>query len=96
MLYVIETNDKPDGFDLRLKTRPAHMEFLKSLGDGLVLAGPFQDEQGRSNGSLVVIRAENQAQAETIAARDPYAIAGLFASTSVRPWVWSINKPERV
>ena len=31
--------------------------------------------------------------AERIAAADPYARAGLFASVEIRPWIWVFNKP---
>ncbi|MBU1174185.1 MAG: YciI family protein [Alphaproteobacteria bacterium] len=93
-LYVIDCTDKPDAFALRQQTRPDHLSFLAGLGEALVLAGPFQDDQGRSIGSLVIVRAETRQAAEAIARRDPYARAGLFASSSVRSWVWALNKPE--
>ena len=93
-LYVIECADKPDGFELRQKVRPEHLSFLAGLGDQLVLAGPFQDEEGRSIGSLVIVKTDSRQDAEAIAARDPYRQAGLFAASSVRPWVWALNKPE--
>lgn len=94
MLFVIDAKDKPDSFDLRLSTRPDHLDYLKSLGDRLVAAGPFQDEQGRSIGSMVIVSAESSYDAEQIAAQDPYAQAGLFAEVSVRPWVWALKAPE--
>lgn len=95
-LFVIEAKDKPDAFALRQATRPDHLAFLSGLGDALVLAGPFQDDEGRANGSMVVIKAETKAEAEAIAARDPYAEAGLFADVSIRAWVWALNKPEHI
>lgn len=94
MLFVIEARDKPDGLPVRQATRPAHLDFLKGLGDALVLAGPFQDENGNPVGSLVIVKAASQRDAEAIAAQDPYVGAGLFESASVRPWVWAVNKPE--
>ena len=93
-LYVIEGTDKPQGFDLRQEVRPEHLSFLAGLGEQLVLAGPFQDDEGRSIGSMVIVKTETKAEAETIAARDPYARAGLFVASSVRPWVWALKKPE--
>jgi uncharacterized protein len=94
MLFAIITNDKKDGLDLRLSTRPEHVKYLESLGETLVFAGPFLDDEGQSNGSLVMVEADNLAQAEQIAAGDPFQIAGLFASSSVRPWKWTINNKE--
>lgn len=59
-------------------------------------AGPFLDSAGNPNGSLVIIEAKDKADAEAIAARDPYAIAGLFASVEICPWKWLIKNPETV
>lgn len=96
MLYVIECRDRPGLLQLRLDTRPAHLEFLEGLGGDLVLAGPFLDGDEKPCGSLVIIKAQDMAAAEAVAARDPYAQAGLFESVEVRPWVWALNKPAEL
>ena len=36
MLFAIITSDKKDGLDLRLSTRPEHVEYLEGLGSQLV------------------------------------------------------------
>lgn len=94
MLFVIEAKDKPGALEIRLNTRPAHLDFLKSQGDNLVLAGPFLDENEKPSGSLVVVKAENIEAAQKIADTDPYLAAGLFESVVVRQWVWALNAPE--
>ncbi|MBC2883849.1 YciI family protein [Ochrobactrum sp. CM-21-5] len=93
MLFALLCNDKPDHLQVRLDTRPAHLDYLKGLGDVLKFAGPFLGEDDKPNGSLVVVEAENKAAAEKIAANDPYALAGLFREVTVRPWNWAINNP---
>ncbi len=93
MLFALLCNDKPDHLQTRLDTRPAHLDYLKSLGDTLKFAGPFLDENGKPNGSLVVVEATDGAAAEKIAANDPYALAGLFQDVTIRPWNWAINNP---
>ncbi len=94
MLFALLCTDKPDSLDLRLHSRPAHVAFLNGLGDSLKLAGPFTDDAGQPTGSLVIIDAENRSAAQAIAARDPYAIAGLFSSVEIRAWKWAIKNPE--
>jgi uncharacterized protein len=42
----------------------------------------------------VIVEAEGRAEIEAIAARDPYAVAGLFASVDIKPWKWLIKNPE--
>ena len=85
-LFVILAQDKPGGLDLRMSTRPEHVAFLEGLGASLKVAGPFLDAEGKPNGSLVIIEADDLAAAQAIASADPYAKAGLFVSAEVKPW----------
>lgn len=94
MLFVIEARDKAGALELRMQTRSAHLDYLKKLGDGLVLAGPFLDDDEKPCGSLVVIKADDLGAAKAIAARDPYVDAELFETSEVRRWNWAINAPE--
>jgi hypothetical protein len=94
MLFALICTDKPDGLELRLKVRPDHLAFLESLGDALKGAGPFTDAGGNPTGSLIIVAADSLAAAQAIAARDPYAKAGLFAAVDIRPWKWLIKNPE--
>jgi uncharacterized protein YciI len=96
MFYALICTDKPNSLDLRLANRPDHVAYLKSLGDTLVLAGPFTKDDGETmNGSLIVVEAPSREAAKQIADGDPFAKAGLFATVEVRPWLWTVNKPER-
>ncbi len=94
MHYALLCTDKPDHLQVRLDTRAAHLDYLNGLGDQLKFAGPFLGEDGKPNGSLVVIDATDPAAAKNIAAGDPYAKAGLFASVDIRPWNWAIKNPD--
>jgi uncharacterized protein len=95
MLYALICTDKPDSLGIRKANRPEHVEYLQSLDDRLVLAGPFTESDGETmNGSLIVIEAASLQAAKEIAAGDPFAKAGLFASVEVRPWLWTLNKPS--
>lgn len=94
MLYALLCNDKPDHLQLRLDTRTAHLDYLSGLGDHLKFAGPFLGDDAKPNGSLVVVEAADLAGAKAIAANDPYAKAGLFASVDIRPWNWAIKNPD--
>ncbi len=95
MLFAVICKDKPDSLELRLANRPDHVDFLKGLGSSLKLAGPFTSEDGEGmDGSLLIVEAESQAAAEAMVANDPYAGAGLFASTEVKPWKLVINGLE--
>ncbi len=94
MLFALICTDKPNHLEVRLKARPDHLAYLQTIT--VKGAGPFVDDAGSPNGSLVIIEAKDRAEAEAIAGRDPYALAGLFASVEVRPWKWLIKNPETV
>jgi uncharacterized protein YciI len=94
MLYALICTDKSDSLAIRRAKRPEHVKYLQSLGDRLVLAGPFTEPDGETmNGSLVVIEAASLDAARNIAAGDPFAKVGLFASVEIRPWLWTMNAP---
>ncbi|MCA1908153.1 MAG: YciI family protein [Magnetospirillum sp.] len=83
--YAIICIDKPGSADIRLANRAAHLECLKALGERLVLAGPLLSEDGEAmQGSLLVIDFDDRAGVDSFLASEPYALAGLFESVTVR------------
>lgn len=86
MHFILECHDKPGALDLRMATRPPHLEYLTSLGDKITIAGPILGEDGKPVGSLLILDVADQAEAESIAANDPYAKAGLFQTVTLRPY----------
>jgi len=95
MLYALICTDKPNSLALRKANRPEHLAYLEGLGETLVFAGPFTEADGETmNGSLLVIEAASLEAARKIAADDPFARAGLFASVDIRTWLWTVNNPE--
>jgi uncharacterized protein len=94
MLFALICTDKQGHLQVRLDNRPAHLAWLESLGAGTKAAGPFLGPDGKPSGSLIIIAASDLEAAKALAAKDPYAIAGLFASVDIRPWNWVIKNPE--
>ena len=87
MHFAIINHDKPDSVDLRMTTREVHLEYLRAVGDDLLVAGPILGDDGETAiGSVLIVEAENLEAAKTFAAGDPYAQAGLFQSSAVMPW----------
>ncbi|MFC3124999.1 YciI family protein [Pseudoroseomonas globiformis] len=86
MLFAIQCEDKPDSLDLRMATRPTHLEYLDSQVAAILQGGPVLDAEGKPCGSLLLVDVADQAAAEAFAAGDPYAKAGLFAKVSIRPF----------
>ena len=78
-----------------MENRPDHLAFLDSLGDTLKMAGPFLNDAGEEpRGSLVIIEAGSMDEAREIAARDPYARAGVFENVEIRAFKWLLPQKE--
>ena len=91
MLYAMIAKDAPGALQTRLDTRPVHLEHLKSLGKKLVFAGALLNAEEQPEGSVVIFEAETLAEAEAMAAADPFVPAGVFASYEVKRWRIAIN-----
>ena len=94
MLFAIIAEDLPGTLAKRLEKRPAHLERLKALLDAgrLVLAGPHPAIEAQDpgpagfTGSLVVAEFASRDAAIAWAAEDPYALAGVYAKVTVKPF----------
>lgn len=85
MKFVILGFDGPDGQEKRKIHRPAHLARMESLDaqGRVVLAGPLTDQAG----SLIVIEADSQGEAEAFARDDPYTVGGVFQRVEVHPFL---------
>jgi uncharacterized protein YciI len=95
LLFALIAHDKPGYLSKRQEVRPEHLKHLESLGDRLILAGPFLDEQGGMTGSIVVIEAESHEAAKADFDRDPFMLAGLFDSVTIKRWHLGINNTKK-
>ena len=96
MLFAVICADKPGHQNLRMETRPPHVEWLNGLNAAgqLKIAGPFLDADGKPCGSMLIIAADDIEAAKALAAQDPYAKAGLFETVEIKPYNWVFNNPE--
>ena len=94
MLYVIIGEDHPGSLAQRLAARPAHIERLQALQtEGrLILAGPCpaidSPDPGPAgfSGSVIIAEFASLDAAQAWADADPYAAAGVYAKTTVKPF----------
>jgi len=84
--FAIIGHDRADAGSLRADTRPRHLEYLGTVTERIVVAGPMGSESGDPIGSLIIAEFDDLAAARAFAAADPYAQAGLFESVQVSPW----------
>ena len=87
MQFSIVTVDRPDGLEIRLANRPAHLAYLEANAARIIAAGPHLSADGQAMvGSLLLIEAADRAEAERFVAEDPFSKAGLPASVAITPW----------
>lgn len=84
MPYALICRDKAGALEIRQANRAQHLEYIDLTGC-VSLAGPFL-EDGQMCGSLVVLDVETREAAESWAAQDPYAQAGLFERVEIMEW----------
>ena len=92
-LFVFQGLDKAGGLELRKATREAHLAWIASLDPRVKIGGPMLSDDGATPiGSMLVVEAETLTEAKALFAQDPYALAGLWQSTCVRPYNWLIKQ----
>jgi len=84
-LFVLIGRDGDKGPDQRLRHRAAHLAALEPLDKAgrIRHAGPLLDAGGTPRGSVVVFEAASLDEARALAARDPYAVEGVFESYEI-------------
>lgn len=87
MLFMIQCVDKPNSLDLRLETRPKHIEYIHDHEERVFVAGPTLADDGTTmTGTVIILEAPDRAAAQAFTDGDPYFKAGLFASRTITPW----------
>jgi uncharacterized protein len=94
MLYAIIAEDVENSLERRMNARSAHLERLHELQNQgrLLLAGPhpaidsIDPGPAGYSGSLIVAEFENLEAANTWAQADPFVIAGVYKSVTVKPF----------
>ena len=94
MLFAMIAHDKPNGLAKRQEVRPQHLKHLESLGERVVLAGPFLDDKGDMTGTFLAFEAESYEDAKATIDRDPYVLEGVFDSITLKRWHLGINNTK--
>lgn len=94
MLFIVSGRDHDNGLAHRLEIRPRHRAYYESLGEDLILSGPYIDADGNPIGSMIIVRLPSQADAEAFAAADPFVTENVFASLTVSRWDWFMKRPD--
>ena len=86
MLVMWLCFDKPNSVELRMKTRPAHLEWIEKTNMKFVFAGPILTDDGQTLvGSVIIADHESLEAARALQKEDPYQKEGLFERVIVQP-----------
>lgn len=83
-LYAIFTTDRSDAGSLRMDKLQQHIQHVEQHLDRLSVAGPLRDEAGDFAGSLLVVKAEDEADARALLELDPYFQSGLWDQIEIK------------
>jgi len=94
MWYSIVSQDVEDSLTKRTAARPEHLARLIELKDDgrLLVAGPqpaidnLEPGAAGFTGSLIIAEFDSLVDAQHWAEADPYILAGVYASVSVKPF----------
>lgn len=81
--YVIYCRDKADTKPVRMAGLKEHLSHLDEVFDRVAVACPLHSEDGDFSGSLLVISAEDKADALAFLEADPYHRAGIWDSVEI-------------
>jgi uncharacterized protein YciI len=83
MDFILICKDKPDSGALRQRLRGPHLEFISDKQHLFKYGGPLLDDQGRMQGSLIIIAFPDRAGLDDYLSKDPYFTGGLFESVAI-------------
>lgn len=73
---------------IRAAELDAHLNYIKTIADKVLVAGPLSIEGSSSfNARLFIYAVDNEPDARELLASDPYFIAGIYADVSVSPFL---------
>lgn len=98
MLWAISRDAAPNFAAMRDKELQAHLDYLRSRKNILVVSGATLTDDGKEIiGSLLIVNVNSRAEAKAFADGDPFAKAGMFKGmtiTRVRKGQWNPEAAE--
>ena len=85
-LFVFYCRDGEAGAQLRAKFLHEHLAHIEVRIDDYAVAGPLK-QGGATIGSLLVIKADDEAAARAKFETDPYFTAGVWQSINISPFM---------
>lgn len=82
-MYVVYCRDVAGSGPLRDASIDDHRRYVDQRAAMIVMSGPLVADDGARRGQLFVLDVPDRAAAEEFATRDPFTLAGVFASVEI-------------
>ena len=91
-MFIAILTCKPNAWELREATKPAHDNYWNTRMDKLKFAGPILAEDGRTRlGQILLVDLADRAAAEELVLNDPFVKAGVFADYRISRFRLSVE-----
>lgn len=88
--FLIIAKDGTDerALERRMAARPAHFEMAKKLkaNGNIIVGGATLDEEGKMNGSAVIVEFEDEAAIKNWFKEEPYILNGVWVDIEIKPF----------
>jgi uncharacterized protein YciI len=92
-VFIVEGRDGPDAERLRLDHLEGHLEHVERHHGRYVVAGPVRPDPSTDIcGSVLLVIAEDEADARALCDEDPYFACGLFEEVTVRAFTPAVGR----
>ena len=72
---------------IRYIARKSHFAHITKHIEDILIAGPLKDEAGEFTGSMLVVKAKDEAAAEALFKADPYFAAGVWSRWEIKDFL---------
>ncbi|MFA3900252.1 YciI family protein [Rhodococcus sp. 5A-K4] len=87
MPYFIETLDKPNSHDIRIRMRPEHLVYLEQHRHLLLASGAKLSDDGiQASGGIYIVDTDCRKEAEEFIQADPFSMGSLFTEVRIIRW----------
>ena len=86
-VYCIMAWDVDGSSAIRDGCRESHFAHIVKHIEDILIAGPLKDEGGAFTGSMLVVKAQDEAAAEALFKADPYFAAGVWSRWEIKDFL---------
>ena len=96
MQFIITAHDGEHMLEKRMAVRPRHLEGMAKLGKHIVCAGGLLDDEGRMQGSVLILDFESRSALDDYLKNEPYVVEHVWEEIKVETMNVVIVNGEKV